>query len=78
MQEVGINKFLLACRHFQRGVAALQKVKRDHPMRELLAKKSFIYEHEQGDADARQLFTEGALQSRSREYSTIDMLMTDT
>jgi len=45
--------FLLSCRHFQRGVAALETVKRDYPMRELLTEKSFIFEQEQGDASER-------------------------
>jgi len=47
-------------------------------MRELLAEKSFIYEHEKGDADARQRLTEGALPSRSKEIESIDMLMANT
>ena len=59
-------------------MAALQTVKRDYPMRELLADKSFIYDHDQEDITERQRLIEGSLLSRSKEYANIDMLIANT
>ena len=42
-----MNKFLLASRLFQRGTAAMETVKRDYQIRELLAEKTLLFEQTQ-------------------------------
>lgn len=38
--EMAQNKFLLACRHFQMGVAAFESVKKKYPVYQLLENKA--------------------------------------
>ena len=66
-----MNKFLLACRLFQRGTAALETIKRDYPIRELLAEKTLIYEQKQQDdtGDRLRRINSGPI-TKSMDFST--------
>lgn len=79
-QGLALNKFLLAIRYFQRGIAALEVIKRDYPVRQLLESKTYMTNPEasthlrasQNDENKHKMVSNAA---RSMEFGNLDDLV---